>query len=104
MISFPSQPNTTRTPSPWPRKLERGHDQPSLARPDRSLPHLHHQFDDICALLRPCDEGRQDFAEFVDSLAQRDRHALAVQCFHGQVCNGGFSQWFGNGITTTWPR
>ena len=20
-----------------------------------------------------------------------------MQCFHGQVCNGGFSQWFGNG-------
>jgi len=56
------------------------------------------QFDDyICALLRPCNENRRDFAEFVDSLSQRDRQALAVQCFHGQVCNGGFSQWFGNG-------
>ncbi|GAA4015927.1 hypothetical protein GCM10022631_30260 [Deinococcus rubellus] len=56
------------------------------------------QFDDyICTLLQPCNEARRDFVEFVDSLPQRDRHALAVQCFHGQVCNGGFSQWFGNG-------
>ncbi|AZI44002.1 DUF4375 domain-containing protein [Deinococcus psychrotolerans] len=56
------------------------------------------QFDDyICAQLRPCNESRLDFAEFVDSLSQRNRHALAVQAFHGQVCNGGFSQWFGNG-------
>ena len=77
---------------------------PLQPTPTAAVPTFTTQFDDICALLRPCDEGRQDFAEFVDSLAQRDRHALAVQCFHGQVCNGGFSQWFGNGITTTWPR
>lgn len=40
---------------------------------------------------------RKEYAAFVDSLSQRERHLLVLTCLNSQVCNGGFSQWVDNG-------
>ncbi|KQR37799.1 DUF4375 domain-containing protein [Deinococcus sp. Leaf326] len=49
------------------------------------------------ALWHRLPDTRSQMPAFLDSLPQRDRHALVLEVFDGQVCNGGFSQWEGNG-------